>query len=425
MQKNNRGNLAIIALVVLNVVMWTVFPPVNDGRVNFERQYAGEVIGSTVLILMACALFLSTRPKWAEPYFGGLDKMYQTHRRAATSAFLLLFAHLLTVPITTVNLRLGNYLAIIAFSGVVTIVLLTLSPRIPLLSAITNASYDKWRRIHRYIGIFYTLAFIHSITINALDALIAFTYVQTIFIVGLASYLYTEVFSGFFKKTLPYTVADAQHLNGTTTEVTLAAKGTRMKHRAGQFLFVRFPGDKILDESHPFTVSSAPGEPSLRLTIKGSGDFTRYLHAHLQPGMDAIVDGGFGLFDYKTGGPRQIWIAGGIGLTPFLAFIRDMEDHLDREVDFYYVVRSRDEALFLDEIESAEKRNPKFRARIRFSNRDGSLTMEEILHRTRGDVTDREIYMCGPIGMVQFFADAFRELNVPRDHIHYEEFNFR
>ena len=39
------GNLFIIGLVILNIVVWLVFPPVNDGRPNFLRQYAGEIIG--------------------------------------------------------------------------------------------------------------------------------------------------------------------------------------------------------------------------------------------------------------------------------------------------------------------------------------------------------------------------------------------
>src|SRR3989304_6137201 len=100
MKRNNIGNLAIIGLVILNIVVWLVFPPVNDGRPNFLRQYAGEIIGSNNIILMACSLFLSTRPKWAEQYFGGLDKMYVTHRHTSTAAFLLIFVHVLTVPIS-------------------------------------------------------------------------------------------------------------------------------------------------------------------------------------------------------------------------------------------------------------------------------------------------------------------------------------
>lgn len=423
MKKKNIGGWVIIGLVVLNFVLWTVFPPVNDGRPNFVRQYAGEVIGSTMLILMASGLFLTARAKWAEPYFGGLDKMYLTHRRVNTTAFLLIFVHVITVPITTINLRLGNYLAMIAFTGIVTIVLLTLSPRIPLLSKLTNASYDQWRKIHRYIGIFYTIAFFHAITINALSALVAFSYVQTIFIIGLGCYLYTEFFSRFFKKYLPYSVTGVRHLNGNTTEVTLAPKKDRLTHQPGQFLFVRFPGDRVLDESHPFTISSAPGEDSLRLTIKASGDFTRYLFYNLRTGMDATLEGAYGLFQHPLGGPKQTWIAGGIGITPFLSFMRYGE--LDREIDFYYTVRTREEALFLDEIEAATKRNPRFRAFTRFSIESGSLTVDEVVKNSGADFRNRHVFMCGPYGMMQAFSEKFKLLGMPDENIHFEEFNFR
>jgi len=381
------------------------------------------VIGSTMIILMASGFFLTTRAKWAEPYFGGLDKMYVAHKRVNTTAFLLIFVHVITVPITTINLRLGNYLAIIAFVGIVTIVLLTLSPRIPILSRLTNASYDEWRKVHRYIGIFYTIGFFHSIFINALSALIAFTYVQTIFIIGLCCYLYTEFFSRFFKKSLPYSVTGVQHLNGNTTEVTLAPRKDRLTHQPGQFLFVRFPGDQALDESHPFTISSAPGEESIRLTIKASGDFTRHLFHNLRAGMDATLEGAHGLFQHHLGGPKQTWIAGGIGITPFLSFMR--HGKLDREIDFYYTVRTRDEALFLDEINTAMKQNPSFRAFIRFSIESGSLTVDEIVQNSGDDFRDRHVYMCGPYGMMQAFAEKFKSFGVPADHIHYEEFNFR
>jgi len=425
--KRNLGNYAIIALVILNIIIWLVFPPVNDGRPNFVRQYVGEVIGSTNIILMACALFLSTRPKWAEPYFGGLDRMYITHRRVATTAFLLIFVHVLTVPITTINLSLGNYLAMIAFTGIVSIVLITLAPRIPFLSKLSGGTYEGWKNLKRYIGIFFIIAFIHALTIpDPLDALVAISWVQIFFIIGTVSYLYTELFGRFFKKFMPYTVAAVKHPNASSTEVTLHAKRNPIKkQRAGQFLFVRFPGDKTLNESHPFTISSAPSEDVLRLTVKASGDFTRYLFGHLQAGTDAVIEGAYGMFDYKSGGPGQIWIAGGIGLTPFLAFIRDMDGNLNHDVDFYYTVRHPEEALFLDEIEDAAQKNPRLRARVRFSATDGSLTVEEIVKNAGGDVRDYDIYLCGPLPMVQAFTRKFQELGVPGKNIHYEEFNFR
>jgi predicted ferric reductase len=425
--KQNIGNLVIIALVVLNIIVWLVFPPVNDGRPNFYRQYAGEVIGANNIILMACSLFLSTRPKWAEKYFGGLDKMYMTHRNTSTAAFLLIFVHVLTVPITTSGWRLGNYLAVIAFAGIVSIVLITLAPRIPFLNRLTAGDYDDWKKLKRWIGIFFILAFIHALTIgNPLNALVAITWVQIFFVIGTVSYLYTEIFGGYFKRFVPYQVQAVKHPNALTTEVTMRAKKQPIKRqRAGQFLFVRFPDDRELNESHPFTISSAPAEDVLRLTIKASGDFTRDLFARLKEGADAVIEGAYGMFNYKLGGPKQIWIAGGIGLTPFLSFLRDMDGALAHDVDFYYTVRHPEEALFLDEIQAAAEKNPRLKVCVRFSAKEGSLTAEEIMKNAGGNITGYDFYLCGPLPMMQAFEKKFVALGVPKDHIHYEEFNFR
>lgn len=425
--KQNIGNLVIIALVILNIIVWLVFPPINDGRPNFLRQYAGEVIGSNNIILMACSLFLSTRPKWTEKYFGGLDKMYMTHRRTGTAAFLLIFVHVLTVPITTTGWKLGNYLAVIAFTGIVSIALITLAPRIPFLNRLTSGDYDDWKKLKRWIGIFFILAFIHALTIgNPLHALIAITWVQIFFVIGTVSYLYTEIFGGIFKKFLPYKVEAVKHPNNSSTEVTLRAKKEPVKkHRAGQFLFVRFPSEKDLNESHPFTISSAPAEDVLRLTIKASGNFTRELFARLKDGTEAIIEGAYGMFNYKTGGPKQIWIAGGIGLTPFLSFVRDMDGTLQHKVDLYYTVRHPEEAIFVDELEAAAAKNPDLKVHIRYSAKEGSLTIEDIVKNAGGNIRDYDVYLCGPWPMMQAFEKKFMDLGLPKNKIHYEEFNFR
>jgi predicted ferric reductase len=425
--KRNIGNISIIVLVILNVIVWFVFPPVNDGRENFARQYAGEIIGSTNIILMACSLFLSTRPKWAEPYFGGLDKMYVTHRHTSTAAFLLIFVHVLTVPISVTGWKLGNYLAVIAFVGIVSIVLISLAPRIPFLNKLTGGTYEGWKNLKKYIGIFFIIAYLHPFFITSpLDAFIAINWVQIFFIIGTISYLYTEVFGGLFKKYVPYTVDAVNHPNGSTTEVVMRAKKDPIKRqRAGQFLFVRFPGDRTLNQSHPFTISSAPHEDVLRVSVKASGDFTRALFSDLKPGMDAVVEGAYGMFDYKTGGQKQIWIAGGIGLTPFLSFLRDMDGNLAHDVDLYYTVRHKEEALFLDEIKAAAKKNPRLKTYIRFSSTDGSLNIDDIVRNAGGMVNDHHVYMCGPLPMVQAFEKKFLSLGLPKGNIHFEEFNFR
>ena len=425
--KRKIGNLVIVALVILTIVVWIVFPPENDGRDKFVRQYAGEIIGSINIVLMACSLVIAARPKWAEPYFGGLDKMYMTHRHTSTAALLLIFIHVLTVPISLEGWVLGNYLAVIAFTGIVSIAMISLSPRIPFLNSITGGTYEGWKRLKKYIGIFFILGFIHSLTIgHPLDAFIAINWVQIFFIIGTGAYLYTEFFGRFFHKYIPYKVETVNHPTNFTTEVVLRPIGKPMeKHRAGQFIFVRFPNTDTLDESHPFTISSAPHEDVLRVTVKGSGDFTRALFTDLEPGMDALVEGPYGMFNYKSGGQKQIWIAGGIGVTPFLSFIRDMDNKHNHDVSFYYTMRHRDEVLFYNELESAGIRNSRLKVNIRYSASGGSLTVEEIVRNTGGDISGYHVYMCGPLSMLQSFEKKFLALGLPANHIHFEEFNFR
>ncbi len=131
------------------------------------------------------------------------------------------------------------------------------------------------------------------------------------------------------------------------------------------------------------------------------------------------------MFDYKTGGPQQLWIAGEIGLTPFLTFIRDLDGDLAQAIDFYYTSRHPEEALFLEEIKSAAQKNPRFRPSICFSATEGPLSMEYIRKNTNGNLKDDHVYLCGSLPMTQSFEKKFIDQGVAKDHVHCEEFNFR
>jgi predicted ferric reductase len=131
------------------------------------------------------------------------------------------------------------------------------------------------------------------------------------------------------------------------------------------------------------------------------------------------------MFNYKTGSPKQIWIAGGIGLTPFLSFVRDMDGNLQHNVDLYYTVRHPEEALFVDELEAGAAKNPRLKVHIRYSAKEGSLTIEEIVKNAGGNINGYDVYLCGPLPMIQAFEKKFMELGLPKSNLHYEEFNFR
>ena len=296
----------------------------------------------------------------------------------------------------------------------------------PFLKQLTGGDYEGWKKLQGFIGVFFILGYLHSMTVPMRSTRKSPS-IGIKYSLSWHGFLFVHRgLWGFFKKYVRYTVEAVKHPNNSTTEVTLRAKKDLIRNNAaGQFLFIRFPGDKALNELHPFTISSAPNENVLRVTIKASGDFTRHLFGNLQAGTEAIIEGAHGMFDYKTGGQKQIWVAGGIGVTPFLSFIRDMNGKLNHDVDFYYTVRHREEAIFVEEIEEAAKKNPRLKAHIRFSSTDGSLTVEDIVKNAGGNIREHHMYMCGPLPMVQAFEKKFLEVGVIADNIHYEEFNFR
>ena len=459
MRKAMLGNIGITALALANIVLWFIFLPLEpDTPQGQNRQLTAEIISSTAMILMACALFLSTRPRFLEPIFGGLDKMYHAHKNAALAALLMIVAHFLVMPLgagdiitetgeeisvvpvtflTTflaglsvppgVLLVLGETLGLLAFAGLLLLVLLTVAPRLPLVGRFTRFSYSRWVKTHKFIGLFFIMGFVHAITLESrvLTEPVLFAYLTLAAAVGTGSYLYTELLAGLFKRRFRFLVQAVHRLNGTTLEVVLQPQGRRPPFTAGQFAFVSFPGERGLKEPHPFTVSSSPGEDQVRFTIKASGDWTRHLNANLEAGALARVDGCYGRFNYKTSGPEQVWVAGGIGVTPFLSWVRDFGDGPDADVDMFYSVRSSDDLLFHDELTDADRIHDQFRYHPSISSVDGNLSVEQIAELCRGEIADKHVYLCGPPGMMAAMERGFKRLGVPGRNIHFEEFNFR
>ena len=76
---------------------------------------------------------------------------------------------------------------------------------------------------------------------------------------------------------------------------------------------------------HPFTISSAPHEGVVRVTVKALGDYTSRLQEIIEPGMPAVIGGPHGRFGHWKGTDRQVWIAGGVGVAPFLSWLRGLE----------------------------------------------------------------------------------------------------
>ena len=79
----------------------------------------------------------------------------------------------------------------------------------------------------------------------------------------------------------------------------------------------------------------------------------------------------------------------------------------------------------MEEIKAAAEKNPRLKPHIRFSATEGSLTIDHILKNATGNIKDYHVYLCGPLPMIQAFEKKFLDLGVPKNQIHFEEFNFR
>jgi predicted ferric reductase len=196
-----------------------------------------------------------------------------------------------------------------------------------------------------------------------------------------------------------------------------------MTFAPGQFVALALGGSNGW-QRHPFSVSSAPSDPRLELMIKASGDYTRDLYDELRPGIPAKLAGPFGGFDYRQGGHDQIWIAGGIGVTPFLSWIRSIDGAFDRQVDFFYAVDHAQDAVNLDEIRRVADRHPSLRIHLVTTDTDGRLTPAAVMHDVSPDLSPW-VYMCGPPPMMNAFSAGFRKLGVPASRIRWEQFDVR
>ncbi len=66
----------------------------------------------------------------------------------------------------------------------------------------------------------------------------------------------------------------------------------------------------------------------VRVTVKALGDYTSHLQELIQPGMPAVLGGPHGRFSHWRGTDRQLWIAGGVGVAPFISWLRGLDGEL-------------------------------------------------------------------------------------------------
>lgn len=209
--------------------------------------------------------------------------------------------------------------------------------------------------------------------------------------------------------------------------------------KAGQYASIRIVRPDGWSEPHPFTISGAPEDPFLRLTIKKEGAFTSAI-PDLKQGDKVKCMGPLGMFCKDIDArPAIVMIAGGVGITPFLSVLRHFRNvQAANAVTLFWVNRGKDDIICGEEItalsteldltvihclsrdENAIGYNDPAYPRVVYEK--GRLN-PEVLKR-HGVSAGAAFYLCGPPPMMESALSDLNQLGIPPEAVEREKFSW-
>lgn len=380
-------------------------------------------IGSVSIMLMAWSNLLSTRVAALEQLFGGVDRMYRWHRWFGALAVAAMWLHTQTVDdvkgiagASRDVAKAAEDLAETATNMIYILVGVSLLRWLP---------YRWWRLGHKLLGIPFAFASWHFYTATkpyANDSMWG-RWFTGFMILGLVAWVYRVIWRDVIRRGRDHRVASIERVGDTIT-LDLEPLGRRLRHEAGQFAFlkVRSAG---MSEPHPFTIASAPDATNLRFVIRNLGDWTGRLASTVRIGDLVTVEGPYGRLEPlpENGDAPVLWIAGGVGVTPFLGAAAHSDPSRRHVPRLAYCIRSRDDAPGLDDLEAAHAAG---RIDLRlFVSSEGCRLDEPAIRTLLSDIdpAGTHVVMCGPTSLVRASTDALQRLGVK--HVHVEGFDIR
>lgn len=412
------------------VVLFPLIPWLLAG--SLESRLSGIEIFKSVANLAAffciaawaANLGLASRIRPVERAAGGLEHLYRLHRRIGVLVVILAVTHAVFLSLHAGGSALDLFLPSAGwstFSGVIALVLLI---GFVVTSLVGRLSYQVFVLVQRLLGVAFVLGAFHAFAVRgtAASSLVLTVYLACLTAAGVTSLGYRVIGGRLGVGRHPYRVDEVHRLDEDAVEIVMTPLARPIEFQAGQFLYATFHQDRVPSESHPFTIASAPPGSELRIAVKEFGDFTK-LVAQLRPGAQAQLEGPFGSF-YFSDDPvhSQTWIAGGIGITPFLSWARSLDHSLP--IDLYYCTPGAEQAHFLDVLNEIADRYPRFRVIPIRKSSLGRLSVEDIA-AVNPNVLNGHVFVCGPQVMIDNMRTGFAARGMPPDRIHSENFDFR
>lgn len=430
--RKNRGWAAVLFLVLLPAVRWMAMMPINDRFFNLSVSMTslGQITGLAGMTLFAVSLILGARLKVLDKYFGGLDKVYQNHHVIGAVSFSMLLFHPLFLVFKFIQFSLRDaalfFLPSLDWARNYGIISLFFMIVLVAMTFYIQMKYQTWKSSHKYMVFVFLFAVLH--TYYAVSD-VSRDDILRIYVLGLAAIAFVVGFwrafmHEYYNRNFDYEIIKIINIGSGILEIEMAPKEEKMNFEAGQFIFASFKSKAMSAESHPFTIASAPGEENLKIAVKALGDFTAEMEK-IRVGDKVSIEGPYGGFSYKKGASKnQIWVAGGIGITPFLSMAHALKITDHYKIDLYYSVNNPVEAVFLAELSKISLANKDLRIIPWYSKESGRLN-GEIISKLSNGVQDKDLYLCGPPIFMISLSEQFENQGISRDRIHWENFNFK
>jgi predicted ferric reductase len=282
--------------------------------------------------------------------------------------------------------------------------------------------YETWYYLHLYTYLAIALAFSHQFADGSAfttDLAARFWWSALYAVVGAAVLWYRVVVPVRDYARHDFRVAGVREEGPRI--VSIYVRGRRLREleaEPGQFFRWRFLARGLWWQSHPYSLSAAPSDDLLRITLRDDGGKFRAL----EPGTRLIAAGPFGAFTSARTGRPVLLVAGGVGIAP----LRAMFATLPGPVTLVYRASSEGDVVFrpeLDAIAAAKGGCVHYVVGRRADFSADPLSAPALRELVPG-AEHMEAYLCGPPGMTDAAAAALRDIGVPRRRIHYESFEF-
>lgn len=408
----------LVGLLVFLPVLWAWPADIGGWRA------AGIVAGWLAFGLWSASLLLMLREARLAAWLGGLERMYRWHHVLGSLAYPFVLMHPLLLagdlldesPNAAWSLLSPGQAAWAELSGWLALLMLVPGMGIAMQPGI---AYRHWRAWHLLLVAPVVLAVLHLYALGLSYVLLG-TPALAAFIL-LWRYLRSDCGLG----AQPYIVTDVAHPQPGIVEARLrplsGVAGSALA-KPGQFVLLAFGsggGFHGCGEFHPFTLSAIEEGGQWRVAIKALGTCSSRLQA-LRAGVPVRAQGPFGEFLGEAGRQPALWLAGGIGITPFMARLR-VPDRL-AETRLLFFVRSPTEVPYAEELDALTRIHPTFSWEVCVAGPEDDLA--RFLPEAAA-LAGRDCYLCGPPAWMERMIGTLRQQGVSEDRIHFERFEFR